>query len=49
VVSGVPNWKFNAGKVEHAEDQVRVTVRITGTHTRELPGLMPGIPALPVP
>jgi hypothetical protein len=45
LTAGIPDWKFNVHDLQETGDKVRLKVRITGTHTRELPGLMPGMPA----
>jgi hypothetical protein len=45
LVAGIPNWRFNTHGWQETGDSVSVKVRITGTHTGELPGLMPGMPA----
>ncbi len=47
LVKAMPDWKFNAGEFKENGDQVTVPLRITGTHTGELPLPMPGLPAIP--
>ena len=47
VTSGVPNWNFNREPARVQGQKVIVPVHITGTQTRTLPGLMPGMPDLP--
>jgi hypothetical protein len=47
LVGASPDWNFHARDFTVLGDTVKVTVGITGTQTRTLPGLMPGIPALP--
>ena len=47
IVSGSPDWNFHARDYKVSGDTVKVTVSITGTQTRILPGLLPGMSALP--
>jgi hypothetical protein len=47
LVEGCPDWNFHASDFSERGDTVKVTVGITGTQTRTLPGLMPGMLALP--
>jgi hypothetical protein len=47
VCKGVPDWKFNYHDIHVDGQTVVVPVQVTGTHTRTLPGLMPGMPDLP--
>jgi hypothetical protein len=47
LVGASPDWNFHARDFTERGDTVRVTVGITGTQTRTLPGLMPGMQALP--
>lgn len=47
IVTGVPNWKFNTSHIHQEGNTVELTHRITGTHSREMPGLMPGMRAAP--
>jgi predicted ester cyclase len=44
---GVPDWSFNRGKLRVEGQTVIIPVQVTGTQTRTLPGLMPGMPDLP--
>jgi hypothetical protein len=45
LTTGFPDWRFNARDWQEAGETVSAKVRITGTHSRELPALMPGMPA----
>jgi hypothetical protein len=47
MTSGIPDWKFNRGKLRVEGQTVIVPVQITGTQTRTMPSLMPGMPDLP--
>lgn len=47
LVGASPDWNFHARNFTVLGDTVKVTVSITGTQTRTLPGLMPGMQALP--
>lgn len=47
IVGASPDWNFHAREFTVSGDTVKVTVAITGTQTRTLPGLMPGMLALP--
>jgi hypothetical protein len=47
VTTGVPDWKFNKHDLRVEGQTVIVPVQVTGTQTRTLPGLMPGMPDLP--
>jgi hypothetical protein len=47
VTQGVPDWNFNRGKLRVEGHTVIVPVQVTGTQTRMLPGLMPGMPDIP--
>jgi SnoaL-like polyketide cyclase len=47
LVGAFPDWNFHARDFRVLGDTVTVTVGITGTHTRTLPGLMLGMLALP--
>jgi len=47
LVGASPDWNFHARDITVLGDTVKVTVGITGTQTRTLPGLMPGMQALP--
>lgn len=46
LVGGCPDWNFHARDFTVSGDTVKVTVAITGTQSRTLPGLMPGMEAL---
>jgi len=47
LVGACPDWNFHARDFTVLGDTVKVTVGITGTQTRTLPGLLPGMEALP--
>jgi hypothetical protein len=47
LVAGIPDWNFHARNFSADGDTVRVTVEITGTQTRTLKPVMPGMEALP--
>jgi len=42
-----PDWKFNMHNFHTEGDTVTLVLQITGTHTRTLPSLMPGVPEVP--
>ncbi len=46
-VGGIPDWKFNAHDYKVEGDVVLVKFGITGTHTKTLPALLPGMSAVP--
>ncbi len=41
--TGVPDFKFNLHDVKEEDGKVKAKVRITGTHSRDIPGPIPGI------
>jgi hypothetical protein len=43
LVAGIPDWKFNYKIGSESKNMVEAKVRITGTHTREIPSPMPGV------
>jgi len=47
ITAGVPDWNFHAHNLVVQGDTVQVNIKITGRQTRTLPGLMPGMFALP--
>jgi hypothetical protein len=47
VLQGVPNWNFHRHDLRVEGDTVIVPVRVAGTQTGRLPGLMPDMPDLP--
>ena len=47
LVGASPDWNFHARDFTELGDTVKVTVGITGTQTRTLPGVIPGMQALP--
>lgn len=46
LVGGIPDWNFHARDYTESGDTVKLTIAITGTHTRTLPALMPGMQPL---
>lgn len=46
MLQGIPDWKFNFEKTGEEENAVTGRLQITGTHTNELPSIMPGLPAI---
>jgi hypothetical protein len=47
VTSGIPNWSFNRHDMRVEGQTVVVPVRVTGTQSKLLPSLMPGMLDLP--
>ena len=47
LTSGIPNWNFNRHDLRVEGQTVVVPVRVTGTQSRPIPSLMPGMPDLP--
>jgi predicted ester cyclase len=47
LVEAIPDWNFHARDFTADGDTVHVAISITGTQTRTLRGLMPGMPDLP--
>jgi hypothetical protein len=47
ITQGVTGWNFNRHDIRVDANTVMVPVRISGTHTRTLPSLGPGMPDLP--
>ena len=43
LVTGIPNWKFNYKIGSESKNIVETKLRITGTHTREIPSPLPGV------
>jgi hypothetical protein len=43
LVAGIPDWKFNYKIGSESKNVVETKVRITGTHTREIPSPLPGV------
>ena len=43
LVTGIPDWKFNYKIGSESKNMVETKLRITGTHTKELPSPMPGV------
>jgi len=47
LVTGIPDWNFNASSYQEHNGKVIIKVQITGTHTHELPPIMPGMSPVP--
>ncbi len=48
IVKGCPDWNFHAHAFTVQGDTVKVTINITGTQTKTLPAIIPGMqPLLP--
>jgi hypothetical protein len=47
LIKAMPDWKFNHQGFTTKGNTVSLYNQITGTQTRDLPSLMPGMPALP--
>lgn len=43
LVTGIPDWKFNFKLGSESKNIIETKVRITGTHTKEIPSPLPGI------
>jgi len=43
----MPDFKFNAQDMNESGNVVNGTVQLSGTQSKELPSLMPGMPAVP--
>ena len=43
LVKGIPDWKFNYKIGSESKNIVETKVKITGTHTREIPSPLPGV------
>jgi hypothetical protein len=43
LITGIPDWKFNYKIGSESKNIVETKVKITGTHTRELPSPLPGV------
>jgi predicted ester cyclase len=44
-MTAIPDWSFNLSHLEEQGDKVLATVRVTGTHSRDL--AVPGLPPVP--
>lgn len=44
-MAAIPDWSFNLSRLEERGDKVLATVRVTGTHSRDL--AVPGLPPVP--
>jgi hypothetical protein len=47
LVKGIPDWKFNYKIGSESKNIVETKLRITGTHTREIPSPLPGVKNIP--
>ena len=43
LVAGIPDWKFNYKIGRENNNIIETKVKITGTHTREMPSPLPGL------
>jgi hypothetical protein len=43
LVAGIPDWKFNYKIGRESNNIIETKVKITGTHTREMPSPLPGV------
>jgi hypothetical protein len=43
LVAGIPDWKFNYKIGRESNNIIETKVKITGTHTREMPSPLPGL------
>ena len=43
LVTGIPDWKFNYKIGRESNNIIETKVKITGTHTREIPSPLPGV------
>lgn len=43
LVAGIPDWKFNYKLGSESKNIVETKIKITGTHTREIPSPLPGV------
>ena len=48
LVTGIPDWKFNYKIGSESKNIVETKVKITGTHTREMPSPLPGLKNIPL-
>ena len=47
LLAGIPDWKFNCKIGSESKNIVEHKVKITGTHTREIPSPLPGVKNIP--
>jgi predicted ester cyclase len=47
LLQGMPDFKFNLKNLNESGNVVNASVQVGGTHTKELPSLMPGIQSVP--
>lgn len=47
VRAGIPNWRSHFRDVRIDGKVIRMTIEVTGTHLRPLPGIFPGMPDHP--
>ena len=47
IVKGMPDYKYNYQNFNEKGNTVDFTINITGTHTREIPSILPGIDSVP--
>ncbi len=47
LMAGIPDLKFNLNNLTESGNVVNGSVQLSGTHTQELPPLLPGTPSVP--
>ncbi len=47
LLAGIPDWRFNGRDLREEGGKVKLTVSITGTNSRELPPVFPGLKSTP--
>jgi hypothetical protein len=47
LLMGIPNLKFNLTDLSESGNTVNASVRLSGTHSKEIPSLMPEVSAVP--
>ena len=48
LVAGIPDWKFNYKIGRESNNIIETKIKITGTHTREMPSPLPGLKNIPL-
>lgn len=46
LITGIPDLAFNPGNITGLDNEVTLTLNITGTHTNDMPPLLPGMPTI---
>jgi predicted ester cyclase len=44
---GIPDFSFNLKKLNESGNTVNASVQVGGTHTNEIPSIMPGVESIP--